>query len=267
MMIKTALTMAILILLTGIMHGCIEENEQEANRAPLSTLNANPPSGIAPFNTTFTLSAHDPDGSIVKWELDIDNDGISDYFGTGDPSNIQNHTYDDPGIYTARLIVTDNQGSTDFNTIIINVSRSPLVHYSSTVSVRPTLSYTPPGEPVCITVLVDSTGWNVRTVGFQLSYASSLALRGFAYENLLGADVLQVGIPRAGDPSINYAVSRQSGNSATVINGTLATICFTAPSTVDTYNLHLHDVTLIDGLGNILSLVDITDGLVIVTGG
>ncbi len=264
---KTALIIGICILLIGVMYGCIEENGQDDNKAPSCTLDASPLSGIAPLNITFTLSAYDPDDSIAEWSLDIDNDGVSEYSGTGNPSSTQKHTYDDPGIYTARLIVTDNRGRTNFTTMIINVSRSPLVQYSSMVSISPTLSYVSPGENVCINILVDSMGWNVRTAGFQLNYTSSLILRSFAYENLLGADVLQVGIPVEGAPSINYAVSRQSGNSPVMINGTLATICFTAPSTLDTYNLHLHDVTLIDGSGDIIPLVDITDGLVIVEGG
>ena len=268
MRMKAALIIVICILLTGVMYGCIEDNGQDDNKVPTCTLNASPTSGTAPLNTTFTLSTHDPDGSITEWSLDIDNDGIMEYFGTGSPSSIQNHTYTDPGIYTARFTVTDTQDGTNTNTIIINVTESPLVKYSSKVSISPILSSVPPGENFCIDILIDSKGLNVRTVGFQLTYPTIFTVKSFTYENLLGTAVLPMGAPTPGENSglINYAVARTDGD-ADAENGTLVTICFTAPSIPETYTLHLQDVILIDGSNNIITGIGVTNGIVIVAGG
>ena len=57
-------------------------------------------------NVTFTDKSIDPDGSIVKWSW---------AFGDGNSSNSMNpsYQYNDNGIYTITLIVTDDDGSTD----------------------------------------------------------------------------------------------------------------------------------------------------------
>lgn len=264
---KTALIIGIVILLLGVMHGCIEENGQDDNKAPTCTLNASPTSGTAPLTVTFTLGAYDPNDSIAEWSLDIDNDGIRDYFGTGNPSSTQNHTYGDPGIYIARFTVTDTHGDTGTNTTTINVTESPLVNYSSKVSINPIMSSVSLGQKFCIEILVDSKGLTVRTVGIQLSYTTSFTLKSFTYDNLLGTSVIEMGNPPVNDTSgfINYAVSRIDGK-ADPVNGTLATICFTPPSSPGTYNLFLHDVILIDDSNNIITGIGVINGIVIVSG-
>ena len=268
MRMKIALIIGICILVTGVMYGCIEENGNEDNIAPTCTLNASTNSGTAPLNITFTLSAYDPDDSIAGWSLDIDNDGISEYSGTGSPSSTQEHTYVNPGIYIARFTVTDTYGDIGTNTLIINVTESPLVKYSSKVSVIPIVSSVSPGENFCIHILVDSKELTVRTAGIQLTYSTDFTLKSFAYGNLLGTNIIEMGKPLGNDTSgfINYAVSRTDGG-ADPVNGTLATICFMAPSIPDTYNLFLHDVILIDESNNIITGIGVTDGIVIVPGG
>ncbi len=58
---------------------------------------------------TFTAGfSYDPDGEIVKYEWDWENDGIYDEEGV----NVV-HTWTDPGIYYVNLKVTDNGGLTD----------------------------------------------------------------------------------------------------------------------------------------------------------
>jgi len=267
MRMKTALSIILCILLTGLIQGCINENGQDDDNAPTCTLNANTTSGPAPLNITFTLNAYDPDDSIAKWSLDIDNDGISEYFGTGKPSSTQNHTYGDPGLYIARFTVTDTHGDNGTNTITINVTESPLVNYSSKVSINPIISSVSPGEKFCIEILVDSKELSVRTVGIQLTYTTAFILKSFVYDNLLGSSVIEMGNPPVNDTSgfINYAVSRID-DGADPVNGSVVSICFTSPSIPDNYNLFLHDVILVDGTGTTISGIGVTDGIVIVSG-
>ena len=267
MRMKIAFIIGLCILVTGVMHGCIEENNQDDNKAPSCTLNANSNSGTTPFNITFALSAYDPNDSIAKWSLDIDNDGISDYFGTGNPPSSQNHTYGDPGIYIARFTVTDTHDDTGTDTLIINVTESPLAKYSSTVSISPMVSSVHQDQRFCINILVDSKNLTVRTVGIQLTYTTNFILKSFTYENLLGTNILEMGKPPDNDTSglINYAVSR-TDDKADPVNGTFATICFTAPHSPDNYSLFLHDVILIDESNSIITGIGVTDGIVIVPG-
>jgi len=99
--------------------------EPSENQVPICTLSANPTNGTAPLTVTFTMTASDSDGSITTWSLDINNDGTSDYAGSGTPPSTKQHIYQTLGAYTANLTVTDNQGASSSDTIIITVSQSP----------------------------------------------------------------------------------------------------------------------------------------------
>ena len=82
----------------------------KVNQPPTCSLYANPRSGKAPLDVTFTISASDPDGRISAWVLDVNGDGNADYEGYGDPPSSLHHIYTDPGNYTAMLVVADNDG-------------------------------------------------------------------------------------------------------------------------------------------------------------
>ena len=92
------------------------------NQPPTCTLTADPSSGEAPLTTTFHMTASDPDGTIASWELDVDNDGNAEYSGSGNPPATQQHTYTNPGEYTAKLTVWDNEGATGYDTTIVTVT-------------------------------------------------------------------------------------------------------------------------------------------------
>lgn len=79
----------------------------------------NPPTGDAPLAITFDGSAsYDPDGGIiVLYEWDIDNDSTVD--GAG--ASFQ-HTYPNPGQYTAVMTVTDDEGFMNQAQVVVNVS-------------------------------------------------------------------------------------------------------------------------------------------------
>lgn len=80
-----------------------------ANRAPTSSLTAAAGSVRAGRAVTFTIAVADVDGDTVSWTLDADGDGVVDASGFGG-RNVD-HTYLQPGSYTARLAVVDPWGA------------------------------------------------------------------------------------------------------------------------------------------------------------
>jgi PKD repeat protein len=92
------------------------------NRAPIAAASADVTSGTAPLTVNFdSIGSIDPDapyGMIT---------GYSWNFGDGVSSNTANpsHTYNDAGIFTATLTVTDDFGDTGTATVEINVSQPP----------------------------------------------------------------------------------------------------------------------------------------------
>jgi len=86
------------------------------NRIPVA--DANGPYEVTAGDTIHLdgSGSYDPDGTIVNWEWDIDNDGTYDTSG-----EIISHTYLTPGTYTVLLRVTDEYGSTDTDTTTVTV--------------------------------------------------------------------------------------------------------------------------------------------------
>jgi PKD repeat protein len=70
------------------------------------------------------MTANDPDGSISSWVLDVDGDGNADYSGSGNPPSTQQHTYTTLGSYSVMLVVSDNDGETDFDTETVIVGEN-----------------------------------------------------------------------------------------------------------------------------------------------
>jgi len=62
----------------------------------------------------------DPDGTIDLYEWDFENDGIYDYNST---SSTETHIFNEVGTYSVKLRVTDNEGSTDTDTIEVIISK------------------------------------------------------------------------------------------------------------------------------------------------
>ena len=90
------------------------------NEAPVADLQADKTSGTAPLQVNFDGSgSSDPDGSIVKYEWDLDGNGSFET-DTGLVDNVPS-VFPDPGSYDIKLRVTDNQGSVDTDSISIEV--------------------------------------------------------------------------------------------------------------------------------------------------
>lgn len=96
------------------------------NTAPTAVLNATPTSGDVPllvsFDATSSADSDSPPDTIVNYTFDF-GDGEQE---SGTDPTVQ-HTYDQPGFYRARLLVTDSRGKVSSNIaqVVIDVG-SPL---------------------------------------------------------------------------------------------------------------------------------------------
>jgi PKD repeat protein len=88
--------------------------------APTVTLAANPTTGDAPLNVTFTATATD-DGTITKYEWDFLGNGTF----TETTENTTTHTYDADGQFDPVVRVTDNDDQTATATVHIGVGNAP----------------------------------------------------------------------------------------------------------------------------------------------
>jgi len=95
---------------TGIVH-------DEANQPPIAGASVSPESGTAPFDVAFTGTGVDGDGTVVSYEWEFGDDASS-------TSKSPVHIYDVAGTYTATLTVTDDDGATGSDSIVITVNES-----------------------------------------------------------------------------------------------------------------------------------------------
>jgi hypothetical protein len=103
---------------------------QSANLPPVITsLGANlVPEGTP---TSFSGDGYDPDGVVVQWEWDFQNDGVFDWTSGVDPS--AQYTYPTQGQFLAKLRATDNQGG--YGLAVVTVTVDPQV--PTTIYVSP----------------------------------------------------------------------------------------------------------------------------------
>jgi glucose/arabinose dehydrogenase/PKD repeat protein len=104
----------------GAGEGRLREIVFDGNSAPVARASATPTSGPAPLTVQFRGSdSSDSDGDELTYEWDF-GDG-SAHSSEPDPE----HTYQDPGVYTARLRVTDPQGEAATESVRIQVGNPP----------------------------------------------------------------------------------------------------------------------------------------------
>jgi PKD repeat protein len=111
--------------------------------SPTASASAAPLGGLAPLTVQFTGDGSDPNGFIESYEWDF-----GDGFGSTEQS--PEHTYAEPGIYSAVLTVTDNDGLTDDDTVVITVSFDPAL------DVTPPYTYGHDPAPGAVDVSVTS---------------------------------------------------------------------------------------------------------------
>ena len=96
-----------------------------SNSRPVACATADPTSGEAPFEVSFSGSnSTDPGGWIVGGGWDFDGDGTYDAWDGASKLFVisATHEYTVPGLYNAKLRVVDNQGAWDVDTVSILVT-------------------------------------------------------------------------------------------------------------------------------------------------
>lgn len=151
--------------------GVVITVQAASNTPPVADLKANPTSGTAPLNVRFDASgSYDPDFS----------DTIAVYtfqFGDGTAqaeqgSPVVNHTYANPGTYTARVVVTDSRGASSTNNAqqTISVTQAPTPTPTPTSTPTPTATPLPKATP---TVTTQASGG--ATLGSSISDTATLS--------------------------------------------------------------------------------------------
>ena len=99
---------------------------------PVASFSATPNPAITDLPVQFDGSAaKDSDGSIVKYEWDLDGNGTYET-DTGASATAQ-HSYSFAGLVQVHLRVTDNSGMTDVATVSLTVNASGVSNYGDTV--------------------------------------------------------------------------------------------------------------------------------------
>jgi PKD repeat protein len=106
-------------------------NVNVTNRAPTASFTASPTSVPTGTNTTLSAAASsDPDGTIAKYEWDLDGNGS---YETNSPTASLTTSYATAGTKTIGLRVTDNSGATATTTKTVTVTnRAPTASFTAT---------------------------------------------------------------------------------------------------------------------------------------
>lgn len=88
--------------------------------SPTVTAGANPTVGNSPLTVNFTGSATSPNGAIVLYEWDFDNDATFDWSST--TTGNTSHTYNRGGVFDATLKVTDQANVEGFGSVRVTVN-------------------------------------------------------------------------------------------------------------------------------------------------
>ncbi|MBC7128614.1 MAG: PKD domain-containing protein [Thermoplasmatales archaeon] len=139
-----------------------------ANLPPACSLNANVSYGYAPLYVNFIMNGSDSDGSIIAWELDVDNDGIAEYSGNSLPST-KSHIYAISGNYTAKLTVRDDKGAISTSNISIFVRANISVDFEF-IPIRPA-----PGVRVNFYSLVEAINYTWQFGDGSIAYGKNVS--------------------------------------------------------------------------------------------
>jgi PKD repeat protein len=100
--------------------GSASATKSVSNRPPVASFTWSPLEPVSGKEVTFTSTSTDPDGVIMSWKWDFNDDEVIDA-----TTEIATWTYDAAGTYTVTLTVTDNDGLTHTTTNSITVNEAP----------------------------------------------------------------------------------------------------------------------------------------------
>jgi PKD repeat protein len=135
------------------------------NNPPTALVSASPITGYTPLTVNFTGLGMDIDGTIQSYYWD---------FGDGNTSNQQNptHVYYHAGNYAVALIVTDDGGATDIDTISITVEEK-LVGLSVTNVMGHVSNGTIDNIIISIRTIAGSNDVNLNSVSLNLNNSTN----------------------------------------------------------------------------------------------
>ena len=91
---------------------------------PSVLASAAPMSGAAPLSVVFSARASDEDGTVTLYEWDFDGDGAFDW--SSNQSADTTYTFEQGGVFNVTLRVTDDDGITSEDTVIISIAGPPV---------------------------------------------------------------------------------------------------------------------------------------------
>ena len=125
--------------------------ETPENHSPIAILQATPNIGNAPLTVEFDASASiDLDGNITQYQFDWEGDGIYDF--VSDTISTVSHTYPTVGSFHARLMVTDDDGTTSIDDQLVMVSEPGNLPPVAMLEVSPIIGTVP------VTITLDASG-------------------------------------------------------------------------------------------------------------
>jgi YD repeat-containing protein len=201
------------------------------NRAPTASFTASPSSVPTGTNTTLSAAASsDPDGTIAKYEWDLDNNGSYETSGGATSSLVT--SFATAGTKTVGLRVTDNSGATATTTRTVTVTNR-----------APTATFTASPNPVAVGATVSfNAGASSDPDGTITKYEWDLDGNG-TYETSTGttATTTKTFTP-AGTKTIGLRVTDNSGATGTTtqtvtVRGPYNTAVSSTPGLIDYWRL------------------------------
>jgi len=127
------------------------------NQAPDASFSFSPVTLVVDETILFDASSSiDPDGSLVNYEWDFNNDGIYDKTGI-----TTTHMWSSAGEHHISLRVTDNNGSTDIHTKTVTVVLAINIQPTCSLTVKPTSGTVP--LPVTFTLSANDPDGSINT--------------------------------------------------------------------------------------------------------
>ena len=175
-------SLALTCLLALAFAGCDSDDDEPGNVAPTAAISFAPQAPDAGEAVTFTTSARDADGRIVRYSWDFDGDGAEDATG-----QTPSYTFAQQGSFTVTLTVTDDDGAT------AQATQSVTVGVGNEAPPAPAFEFLPQeffvGEPVTFTA--DASDADGRIVRYSWDFTGD-------------------GVEDAAGPTVTYSFRRAS---------------------------------------------------------